>query len=137
MDDNVGQIGRAEHSTEDHHQQVPCYEEKLARLGRAAMSRTLREAGLWQVKLGFGSGATGEFGLEEECRVLWTASVTPSPTYLYVEVLIPSVMVAEREIFPCHVDTERQQLPLSQEEGPRQEPSWSEPRSWVSQPPEP
>lgn len=135
MDDNVGQIGRAEHSTEDHHQQVPCYEEKLARLERACDVKDThggglggsREAGLWRVKLGFGNGATGEFGLEEECRVLWTASVTPSPTYLYVEVLIPSVMVAEREIFPCHVDTERRQLPLSQEEGPRQEPSWSEP----------
>lgn len=46
---------------------------------------------------------------------------------IYVEVLISSVMVAEREIFPCHVDTERRQLPLSQEEGPCQEPSWSEP----------
>lgn len=43
MDDSLGQIGRAEHSTEDHHQQVPCYEEKLARLGRAVMSRTLME----------------------------------------------------------------------------------------------
>lgn len=97
MDDDLGQIGRAERSTDDHHRQVPRYEEKLAGAGEGCDIRDThgggvgrnREADLWQVKLGFRSGATGESWLEEECRVLWAEFVIPSPTCLHVEVLIP------------------------------------------------
>lgn len=87
MNDDLGHIGKAEHGTDDHHQQVPYYEEKPAGAGEGCdvtdthgggVGRS-READLWPIKLGFRSGATGKLGLEEECRVLWTKSVTPFP----------------------------------------------------------